>query len=184
MEDAVRCSSCEPLLDAYLEATLRPVQARQVAEHVGGCTACDALLRELRVIDALLATASSPARFDAGFTAAVLSAAQSAAPPARPGRPYWFSLALYLAVAWVVGLVAALRWRELGLPVRDLWQSQAHGVAAFAAVVRALAPATPLAAAAVTGVLIIDSLLVCAMFFAYRHLRPRLALYLDRGPRS
>ena len=29
-EDGVRCSSCEPLLDSYLEATLRPAQSLQV----------------------------------------------------------------------------------------------------------------------------------------------------------
>ena len=181
----MRCSSCEPLLDAYLETTLRPAQARQVADHLTGCQGCDALLRELRVIDALLATASSPARFDSDFTAAVLSAARSAGPaPARRRLSYWLSLLAYLALAWLVVLVAALRRHDLGRQIGDLWQSQAHGFAAFEAVVRTLAPATPLAAAAVTGVLLVDFLLVCAMFYAYRHLRPRLALYLDRGRRS
>jgi Putative zinc-finger len=181
----VRCSSCEPLLDAYLEATLRPAQARQVAVHLSACSGCDGLLRELRVIDALLATASPPARFESDFTAGVLTAARAATPVvARRRMPYGLSLIAYLTVAWIAGLVAAVRWRDVGWPLGDVWQSQLHGFAAFGAVVRAVAPATPLAAAAVTGVLLVDFLLVCAMFYAYRHLRPRLATYLDRGTRS
>ena len=147
----MRCSSCEPLLDAYLETTLRPAQARQVAAHLSACGGCDALLAELRVIDALLATASSPAPFDSDFTAGVLSAARSSTPATVRRRiPYWLSLLAYLAVAWVAALIAAVRWHDLGWPLGDLWQSQVHGFAAFGAVVRTLAPATPLAAAAVT----------------------------------
>lgn len=181
----MRCSSCELLLDAYLETTLRPLQARRVAEHLRGCRACGALLDELRVIDALLATASAPAVFDANFTAEVLTAAQSAQPAvARRRVPYWLSLLAYLAVAWSAAFALAGRWGSLNGAFLSLWQSQAHGVAAVGAVVRALAPATPLAAAAVTGVLIVDLVLICAMFYGYRHLRPRLALYLERGPES
>ena len=93
-EDGVRCSSCEPLLDSYLEATLRPAQSRQVSAHLQDCGVCEALLSELRVIDALLHTASPPARFDASFTAGVLEAALAAAAPTcagamRFGRRSW-----------------------------------------------------------------------------------------------
>ncbi len=180
----MRCSSCEPLLDSYLEATLRPAQSRQVAAHLQECGGCDALLSELRVIDALLHTASPPARFDAGFTAGVLEAAQAAfAPAVRRRNALWPSLLAYLGVAWIVAAFVFIRRHDLGLPLAGLWQMQAHGFAAFAAVVRTVAPATPLAAAAVTAVLIVDFLLLCAMFYGYRHLRPRLAVYLARGPR-
>jgi len=179
----VRCSSCEPLLDSYLEATLRPAQSRQVAAHLRDCDGCEALLSELRVIDALLHTASPPARFDAGFTAGVLEAAQAAfAPAVRRRNALWPSLLAYLGVAWIVAALVFIRRHDFGLPLTGLWQMQVHGFAAFAAVVRTVAPATPLAAAAVTAVLIVDFLLLCAMFYGYRHLRPRLAVYLARGP--
>ncbi len=180
----MRCSSCEPLLDSYLEATLRPAQSVQVAAHLQDCSGCKALLSELRVIDALLHTASPPARFDAGFTAGVLEAAQAAfAPAVRRRSALWPSLLAYLGIAWIAAAFVFMRRHDLGLPLAGLWQMQAHGFAAFAAVVRTVAPATPLAAAAVTAVLIVDFLLLCAMFYGYRHLRPRLAVYLARGPR-
>ena len=57
-------------------------------------------------------------------------------------------------------------------------------LAALGAASRALAPATPLAAAAVTGVLLIDVVLLAATFYAYRRLRPLLAFYLGRGSRT
>jgi hypothetical protein len=57
-------------------------------------------------------------------------------------------------------------------------------LAALGAATRALAPATPLAAAAVTAVLLIDVLLLAATFYAYRRLRPLLSFYLGRGPRT
>jgi len=181
----VRCSSCEPLLDAYLEATLRPAQSRQVVTHLHDCSSCQALLSELRVIDALLHTASPPARFEADFTAGVLEAAQAAvAPPGRHRIALWPSLLAYLGVAWIVAAIVLARRHDLGVPLAGLWQTQAHGLAALAAVIRTVAPATPLAAAAVTAVLLIDFLLLCAMFYGYRHLRPRLAVYLARGPRT
>jgi anti-sigma factor RsiW len=182
----VRCSSCEPLLDGYLETTLRPAQSRQVAAHLRTCSGCAALFGELRVIDALLHTASPPAAFDPGFTAGVLEAAESAAGPPRliPRRlPFWVSLLVYLGVAWIAAAFAFARRHDLQSPLAALWQMQVHGLATFAAVVRTLAPATPFAAAAVTAVLIVDLLLLCAMFYGYRHLRPRLAGYLAKGPR-
>ena len=180
----MRCSSCEPLLDSYLEATLRPAQSRQVSAHLQDCNICVALLSELRVIDALLHTASPPARFDASFTAGVLEAAQAGgAPIVRRRNALWPSLLVYLGAAWVTAAIVFMWRHDLGLPLAGIWQMQAHGFAAFSAVVRTVAPATPFAAAAVTAVLIVDLLLLCAMFYGYRHLRPRLAVYLARGPR-
>jgi len=56
----MRCSWCEPQLDAYLEGGLSPGTAARVAAHLRTCGDCQALLGELRVIDALLATARTP----------------------------------------------------------------------------------------------------------------------------
>ena len=51
----MRCSSCEPLLDAYLEATLRPREARAVARAFARLPrlrgALDGTARRRRVAD-------------------------------------------------------------------------------------------------------------------------------------
>jgi hypothetical protein len=85
-----------------------------------------------------------------------------------------------LVAAWALAALAILRGQDLArftaasaaLGVRDL--------AALGAAVRALAPATPMAAAAVTVVLLMDLLLLAAVIYGYRRLRPMLALYLGR----
>ncbi len=56
----MRCSWCEPLLDAYVEGTLDAAQTGAMAAHLRTCTACDAAHRRLRVVDALLMTARAP----------------------------------------------------------------------------------------------------------------------------
>ncbi|HMD02068.1 MAG TPA: zf-HC2 domain-containing protein, partial [Candidatus Baltobacteraceae bacterium] len=52
----MRCSSFEPLLDDFVDGTLDSKNRNHVATHLEGCESCSALLRELRVIDALLLT--------------------------------------------------------------------------------------------------------------------------------
>jgi anti-sigma factor RsiW len=178
----MRCSSCEPLLDAYLEASLRSRETAQVAAHLQSCAGCTWLLAELRVVDALLATARPP-HVPADITPAVVSVTR-ATPPRTPRRlPLGLVLALYLAVAWSI-VVAALRSNDLGQigsSFSILWQ---RDLAALVAVAHALAPATPVAAAVVTGVLLLDLLLLCALFYGYHRVAPMLALYLRREPRS
>ncbi len=179
----MRCSSCEPLLDAYLEASLPPRQGGAVARHLRACGRCLALLRELRIIDALLETARPPGGVGADFTASVVTAARSAPPHARRRTPFGFVLLVYLVVAWTLVLVG-VRSHALNHLAATLVLSGQHGFAALGAAVRALAPATPLAAAAMTGVLLLDLLLLCALVYGYRRVRPLMATYLTRGPRS
>lgn len=179
----MRCSSCEPLLDAYLEASLPPRQGGAVARHLRSCGRCRALLQELRVIDALLETARPPGSVGADFTASVVTAARVAAPHARRRIPFGFVLLAYLVVAWALVFVAA-RSHTLNDLAATLVLSERHGFAALGAAVRALAPATPLAAAAMTGVLLLDLLLLCALAYGYRRVRPLMTTYLMRGPRS
>jgi len=179
----MRCSSCEPLLDAYLEASLAPRQAGAVARHLRTCGRCAALLDELRVIDALLETARSPGGVGADFTASVVTAARVAPPHARRRIPFGLVLLAYLAIAWTL-LLAGLRSNAFAALAAAFALSERHGVAAVAAAVRALAPATPLAAALMTGVLLLDLLLLCAVIYGYRRVRPLMALYLTRGFRS
>ncbi len=179
----MRCSSCELLLDDYLEGTLSPRRSRAVAEHVRACAACAGLLEELRVIDALLTTARAP-RVGAGFTAAVVSATH-ATPTRAPRRiPFGVALLLYLGAAWTLAALAALYAPDVS---RIAWGAATFArdnFSAFGAAARAVAPAAPFAAAAVTGVLLIDLLLLAAVFFGYRRFRPLIALYLVRGERS
>jgi hypothetical protein len=181
----VRCSSCEPLLAGYLEATLRRRQALRVAEHLRGCQACEEFLRELRVVDALLTTARPPGSVAANFTADVLSAAHATATARSPRRvPLLLPLVLYLVAAWAFAAFAGLRSNELLATGAAFFQDQQRNAAALGAALRALAPATPVAAAAVTVVLLVDILLLVALLYGYRRVRPMLALYLERGPRG
>jgi hypothetical protein len=178
----MRCSSCEPLLDDYLDATLSRRQMRDVVLHLNWCRLCVALLDELRVVDALLTTARS-ARVGSDFTAAVVSATSAAQPPARRGIPLWLPMLAYLVAAWALAAVVGLRGHQL-TAVLGAFAAQARGgLAAIEAVSRALAPETAYAAAVVTGVLLLDLCLLVATFYAYRRLRPALAVYLARGPR-
>jgi anti-sigma factor RsiW len=179
----MRCSLCEPLLDAYLEGTLRPRQARAVAAHLRGCSVCAALLQELRVVDALLTTARAPS-VGADITAAVVSATAASAPHEPRRLPLWLALLLYVAAAWALAAIAVFRFHDLSRLAGSVLAFAQRDLTALGAAVHALAPETPVAAAAVTTVLLIDLLLLAATFYGYRRLRPMLATYLDRGERS
>lgn len=179
----MRCSSCEPLLDAYLEATLALRQARAVAAHLHACSDCMAFLRELRVVDALLTTAHPPA-VGTDFTAAVVGATQATA-AVRPRRvSIGLTLLLYLALAWALVFYAAFHGGDLGSVAAILADQIRPDAAALIAAARALAPATPFAAAIVSGVLVLDAFLLGALVYGYRRLRPAVALYLARGSRT
>ncbi len=164
-------------------ASLRRFHARSVSVHLSDCAPCAAFLSELRVVDALLTTARAPG-VAADFTAAIVSATKGAPPPPPRRRPLGLALVLYLGVAWMLVLLLALRSRDVtGL----VWASVARGardLAAFGAAVHALAPVTPVAAATVTGVLLVDVVLLAALFYGYRRVRPILSLYLSREERS
>lgn len=179
----MRCSSCEPLLDAYLEGTLRRRQARAIGAHLRSCPSCAALLGELRVVDALLTTAR-PHNVAPDFTASVVSATKETHPRLPRRMPVVVALLLYVVVAWALIALAVLRGHEFVGMVIAFAAGAQRDLAAVGAATRALSPATPLAAATMTGVLLIDLLLLYAIFYGYRRLRPAIALYLARGPRS
>jgi anti-sigma factor RsiW len=179
----VRCSSCEPLLDAYLETSLRPIEARAVTAHLRSCGDCTALLGELRVVDALLATTRPPG-VAANFTAAVVSATRETPRHSKRRTPLGIALLLYLGVAWALAFFAVSRSNDVAALASSPLTIGARDLAAVDAVVRALAPATPVAAAAVTAVLLIDVLLIVVSFYGYRRVRPILSLYLSRDERS
>jgi anti-sigma factor RsiW len=179
----MRCSSCEPLLDAYLEGALSRRRAFAVGAHLRACDDCAAFLAELRVVDALLTTARVPG-VAADFTATIVSATAAAAPHsiARPRRSLGVALLLYVALAWTLAAFAVVRWHAFaGLP-QTIATLGRPDLAALGAAARALAPATPVVAAAGTGVLLLDVLLLATLAYGYRRLRPLLAFYF-REPR-
>jgi predicted anti-sigma-YlaC factor YlaD len=180
----MRCSSCEPLLDAHLEGTLSAVRVRAVAHHLRRCRVCEGLFDELRVVDALLATAHAPGSVGSDFTQAVVSATQAARPQRVKRIPVWLPLLAYLALAWAAVGFAVTQSPKLSGPFSVLGTSGERGWAAISAALRAVAPATAIAAATVTVVLLLDLLLFFAILYGYRRLRPRLAVYLARGSRS
>lgn len=138
-------------------------------------------MQELRVVDALLTTARAPHAGD--ITAAVVSVTQATQPHAPRRVPFGLALLLYLFAAWALGVVAILRRHDLGRLAGAAFAHVQRDVAALGAAIHALAPATPMAAAAVTAVLLVDLVLLVAVLYGYRRLRPMLAGYLNRGPR-
>jgi predicted anti-sigma-YlaC factor YlaD len=105
----MRCSSCEPLLDEYVEGLIAPAARARIDAHLAECLDCRELLEELRVIDALLLQprAIEPAP---NFTFAVMAEVRSQPPPHVPKGPGLAVFAAYLAFAWV----AIALWFVLG----------------------------------------------------------------------
>ena len=180
----MRCSSCEPMLDDHLEATLGRRQMRDVALHLRSCPACSALFEELRVIDALLTTTQPRGRIGSDFTAAVVSAAAAAPPHPRRRMGLWAPLLAYLSIAWTLLAVAALEAHGVAGLFERLAASGDRGLAAVEAGLWAVAPETAVAAAVVTAVLLVDLLLLAGILYGYRRLRPILSIHLARGSSS
>ena len=76
----MRCSSCEPLLDRYVEGTLTPREMARVTAHLRSVRTAKRCLTELRVVDALLAT-TAPVELAPNFTFAVMAEARTAPDP-------------------------------------------------------------------------------------------------------
>lgn len=174
----MRCFSCETLLDEYVDAGLEPARAAAVTVHLRDCTACEALHRRLRIVDALLTTARTPA-LAADFTFDVMQRVRAMAPPALPKR-HWLPLAaFYLVAAWIVaGAVYALALPGALPQTHAFAQTLTGSLAALAHGTRALVPVEPVALSLVLTVLAIDALLFVAVAVFYRRVRPRLTAYL------
>lgn len=112
----MHCSSCEPLLDRYVEGSLSPRRMAEVNAHVKTCAPCTALLEELRVVDALLYTTRVP-DLPPNFTFAVMAETNAMPVPKAPPTRVWSFLALYLTAAWAMALI----WiATSGVQLRDL----------------------------------------------------------------
>ena len=174
----MRCSSCEPLLDAFVETTLEPRRTSAVAAHLRDCAACEALHRRLRVVDALLMTVhSTPLGCD--FTADVMAAIRTLPTPEAPRKAILPLAAFYLVAAWIVAAAAVVLVRPgAGSSVSGVARAAAGLIEAVQQGVHALWPIAPVALSVVVSVLAIDALLLAAVVLFYRRVRPRLTAYL------
>lgn len=183
----MRCSSCESLLDRYVECTLSPQQMLRIGEHLKTCASCASLVAELRVVDALLAT--TPAvDLPPNFTFAVMADVRSAPAPKARMQSVWAALTFYLIAAWLAaGAGFALfghRLNVLTLPIAAARDAIAHSVSAVAGPAHALGPATPAIVGIVSGVLALDVMLIAAIVFFHQTIRPRLSERLARSEAS
>lgn len=182
-EARVRCSSCEPLLDRYVEGTLTPREMARVSAHLHKCAHCESLLTELRVVDALLAT-TAPVELAPNFTFAVMAEARTT--PIRAHRPLslWAVLTFYVVGAWIAlsALYAALGGRVpyLAAAGQALAHATTQNLGALSATARGFSPATPFVLGGAIGILLLDALLLFGALFLYRAARVRLAARAER----
>lgn len=174
----MRCSSCEPLLDRYLEGTLTPRQMIDTAEHIGSCAACTRLLEEVNVVDALLYTTAVPELPD-NFTFAVMAEARSLPPPKPLTQRLWSFVTLYLAAAWIAALAlfvaSGASPAKVAAAIAAEFVRLAQSLSGIAA---GIAHGAPALATFGVGVLSLDVALAAAAAAVYFFIRPRLAAHL------
>lgn len=180
----MRCSSCEHVLDAYLEHELAPRAAARVRHHLRTCSACSALLHELRVVDGLLETTRT-AELPPNFSFAAMAEVRNMPAPHRRRGVVWIALAMYVVCAWIaasvaIGAARGGRWSDVvtgalaAVTGGNAWHAIAgalHGFSSF----------TPVVIPAVAVILAVDVALVAVLFFFYRAVRPWVAARLADG---
>ncbi len=183
-EARVRCSSCEPLLDRYIEGTQTPRDMARVAAHVRTCARCHGLLNELRVVDALLAT-TAPVELAPNFTFAVMAETRAMPVAAVRKLSVWAVLAFYVIGAWIALSCLYVAFggelSHLGVAGRAIAGAGAQSLAVLSAIAQSLSPATPLVLGSVVGVLLLDTVLVIGGVMLYRSSRARLAAHINRS---
>ena len=174
----MRCSSCEPLLDRYLEGTLTPREMIDTSAHLRSCGACARLLEETKVVDALLFTTNVP-ELPTNFTFAVMAETLSMAAPKPHQHRLWSFVTLYLAAAWIaafaVFVVSGASLQKLGAAIAAGFGSLAQSFSGGAA---GIAHGAPVLATFSVGVLSVDLTLAAAAAAVYFLIRPRLAAHL------
>lgn len=181
----MRCSSCEPLLDRYVEGTLNAREMIRVGAHLRACSRCEALLTELRVVDALLAT-TTPVELAPNFTFAVMAEVGSLPARRTVRRPSaWAWLSFYLIGAWIALSVtyAALGGRVpyVSALAHSFSNGASQALTTITGAAQGFSPAAPLVVGGVVGVLSLDALLAIGAVIVYRAARSRLAAHLQRS---
>lgn len=183
----MRCSSCEMLLDRYVEATLPARRMAAVSLHLKRCGVCAALMNELRVMDALMATTKA-VELPPNFTFAVMAEARSMPVAVERRLSLWSFLVFYLVAAWIAlsGAFAIFRDRASWMQHSLAWAGGvSHDmVAALTGIAHGFGPAGPVVVGIVSVVLFVDVMLACALIFFYRSVRPRLVAALARSEAS
>lgn len=178
----MRCSSCEPVLDRYLEGTLSARRMADVRAHLASCASCAAVMEELRVVDGLLFTTRAP-ELPQNFTFAVMAEVNGMRAPRPVQHSFWSFLAIYPAAAWVAAIVAIAVTRTNPAWLLASWSASLSRLAAAAGSFNAsfthdLSPSMPTLAAFGFGVLAIDAALAAAVVALYFGVRPRVAALL------
>ncbi|HEY1681851.1 MAG TPA: zf-HC2 domain-containing protein [Candidatus Tumulicola sp.] len=172
------CSSCESLLDRYVDGDLDRRQAAWVARHLDGCPSCERLHRRLRTVDALLET-TRPAELAPDFTFDVMGRIRELPAPAIVARPWWILLGIYLLAGWAALGVALLELRTgAAANAGSALHAIKNALGAVGSVAHSLSTVTPFAVSAVVLMLTIDVLLFAILAVYYRKLVPRLAAHL------
>ena len=175
----MRCSSFEPLLDDFIDGKLPLETHARVAAHVESCASCNALLTELRVIDALLL---QPRRLEpaANFAFAVMAEVRVLPLPHASRVPPLAVLSAYLAFAWsAIGLFFILGKSSASAALGFVTSALSGAAANFGALAestsRMLSPQSFQLSAAMTTILGFDIVAVLLALVAFNLLRPRLA---------
>ena len=180
----MRCSSCEIVLDRYVEGTLPAREMAAVSRHLQTCDACTHLLGELRVVDALLATTKS-VDLAPNFTFAVMAEARALRIIERRSLSLWAVLSFYVIAAWLglsgIALVSGGRLPWLGAGLSSIRNGIGDAFAAVAGAAQGFGSVTPLVVGTVAAILVLDVVLAATIFIAYRTIRPRLAAQLARS---
>lgn len=179
----MRCSSCENLLDRYVEATLPPAQMQAVSAHLVTCLECGELHERLRVVDGLLET-QRDLELPVNFTFAVMAEVRALPAPQAARKPVMLFLFAYLVGAWLAAAAAYALLRPSAPTARVLGPLAGGALQAVGHVAHALWPVTPIAVSAVVTALTFDVLLLAAIVLFYRVVRPALAERLASAPRE
>lgn len=177
------CSSCESLLDRYVDGDLDQRQTARVVRHLAGCPSCERLHRRLRTVDGLLETIR-PAELSLDFTSDVMGRIHQLPAPAIAARPWWILLAIYLLAGWGALGVALLELRSgAAANAGGALHAVQNALGAVGSVAHSLSTVTPFAVSAVVLMLAIDVLLFAIVAVYYRRLVPRLAAHLAAAER-
>jgi hypothetical protein len=173
----LRCSSCEPRLDEYVETGLDTAQRASITAHLAICGKCRAFAHNLRTINAVFLNAR---KFEPAptFTFATMAEIRSFPSPRLRNVSPHAVLVAYLIFAWAV--IAAL-FTFGGSTTRDVLSVLASIPVRSQDVIGGLAHAsahlfgstTPIVAFVVIMVLLVDGMALVGTAMLSRFLRRR-----------
>jgi anti-sigma factor RsiW len=181
----MRCSSFEPLLDAYVDGELSPARRAKVAAHVESCSECSELLAELRVIDGLL-LAPRQVEPAPNFTFRVMAEARSMPAPRAHRMPHFAVLGTYVIFAWAaIGAFLAFGGSAARAMLATLGSGFARGGTALASIAGSTShifgSQTTDVTAAMGVMLGADMVIVAVVIVLYAALRARRASVTERA---